>query len=218
MIITEYISKNFQTINIKSSIEKAKSLMFEQQVNHLPVLNEGKLLGNLNASLVSKINPEDTIDKYIVELEDFYLHNTVLIFDSLKSFSDNETNVLPILNDKEEYLGVVLEETIIDEFSSLPFISDYGWFIGITTPIKKYSISEISNIVESNNGQILGLTVVKTDLETTQILLKIKAENISSIGDTFERFGYIITNRYFEDIKKELLKDRYNQLQKFMEV
>ena len=88
----------------------------------------------------------------------------------------------------------------------------------ISTHIKKYSTSEIANIVESNNGRILGLLLVNTDEDSTQIVLKLSAENISSIGDTFERFGYQISNKYFEDSKQELLKERFDQLQKFMEV
>ncbi len=217
MIITNYISKVSPLSGI-DTVKKAKQLMLDLKLTHLPVVNKGKLIGNISLEAIRSLHKEDSIKDHLIELEQFYLYEKALIFDSLRVFSDNETNIIPVINAKEKLLGVVLEEDVIEEFATFPFVTEFGVFMTVTTPIQKYSISEVANIVESNNGRILGLMVINTDEETTRISLKINAENISSIGDTFERFGYQISNKYFEDSKQELLKDRFDQLQKFMEV
>ena len=169
-------------------------------------------------NIVKDLKKTDILKDHLLDLEQFYLFDNAILFDSLHVFSENETNLIPIISFKEEFLGVVLEETVIEELASFQFTTEYGVYMIISTPIKKYSTSEIANIVESNNGRILGLLLVNTDEDSTQIVLKLSAENISSIGDTFERFGYQISNKYFEDSKQELLKERFDQLQKFMEV
>ncbi len=212
------MSKNISPLSGNDTVKKAKQEMLDLKLTHLPVVNKGKLAGNISLGIIRSLQKEDLIKDHLIELEQFFLFEKALIFDSLRVFSENETNVIPIINAKEKLLGVVLEEDVVEEFATFPFVTEFGFFMTVITPIQKYSISEVANIVESNNGRILGLMVTNTDEETTKISLKINAENISSIGDTFERFGYQISNKYFEDSKQELLKDRFDQLQKFMEV
>ena len=218
MIITNYISSDVLILYENDTIERAERLMIDLGVSHYPVINKGRVIGNIGLNIVRDIKKTDILKDHLLDLEQFYLFDNAILFDSLHVFSENETNLIPIISFKEEFLGVVLEETVIEELASFQFTTEYGVYMIISTPIKKYSTSEIANIVESNNGRILGLLLVNTDEDSTQIVLKLSAENISSIGDTFERFGYQISNKYFEDSKQELLKERFDQLQKFMEV
>jgi CBS domain-containing protein len=218
MIITNYISNDVLTLYESDTVAKAEQLMIDLGVNHYPVISKGKVKGNIGWNIIRDLGKSELLKDHLLDLEPFYLHDNSILFDSLHVFSENETNIIPIISFKEKFLGVVLEETVIEELASFQFITEFGVYMIITTPIKKYSTSEIANIVESNNGRILGMLLANTDEDSTQIILKISAENINSIGDTFERFGYQISNKYFEDSKQELLKERYDQLQKFMEV
>ncbi|CVK16640.1 CBS domain-containing protein [Apibacter mensalis] len=218
MIITNYISNDVLTLYESDTVAKAEQLMIDLGVSHYPVISKGKVKGNIGWNIIRDLGKSESLKDHLLDLEPFYLHDNSILFDSLHVFSENETNIIPIISFKEKFLGVVLEETVIEELASFQFITEFGVYMIITTPIKKYSTSEIANIVESNNGRILGMLLANTDEDSTQIILKISAENINSIGDTFERFGYQISNKYFEDSKQELLKERYDQLQKFMEV
>ncbi|PQL93634.1 CBS domain-containing protein [Apibacter adventoris] len=219
MIITDYIFKNVSPLYEEDTVEKAEDIMLTYKLSHLPVISEKKkLLGNISFEIIKNLEKKEVIINHLIELEEFFLYQSSIIFDSIKIFSDNATNIIPIIDTKENYLGVVLEEDIIEEFATYAVINDFGVYMTLTTPIQKYSISEVANIVESNNGKILGLMVTKIDEETTKITLKIQSENISSIGDTFERFGYHISNKYFEDSKQELLKNRFDHFQRFLEV
>ena len=218
MIITNYISNDVLSLYENDSVARAEQLMIDLGVSHYPVISKGRVKGNIGLNIIRDLDKSESLKDHLLDLEQFYLLDSAILFDSLRVFSENETNIIPILSYQEKFLGVVLEETVIDELASFQFTTEYGVYMIITTPIKKYSTSEIANIVESNNGRILGMLLVNTDEDSTQIVLKISAENISSIGDTFERFGYQISNKYFEDSKQELLKERFDQLQKFMEV
>lgn len=219
MIITDYIFKKIPPLYKDDTLGKAKENMLTYKLSHLPVISDKrKLLGNLSFDIIKNLEDNQIINDHLIELEEFFLFEHSIIFDSIKVFSDNATNIIPVIDPKEKFLGVVLEEEIIEEFATYTFVTDFGVYMTLTTPIQKYSISEVANIVEINNGKILGLMVTKIDEETTKIALKIQAENISSIGDTFERFGYHISNKYFEDSKQELLKSRYDQFQRFLKV
>jgi len=218
MIIMDYLSKKVFPLTENSTIQAIEQQMSDFNLTHLPVVKNEKLLGNLNNREIQNLNPNELIENQRVGLENFYLSNEADLFDSFPVFSENEANIIPILDKDEKYSGVLLAEDVIDKFADFPFITEYGAYLTLTTPILKYSISEIANIVESNNGKILGLMLISYDENAAIISLKIRTENLKLIGDAFERYGYRISNKYWEDSKQELLRSRFKQLQKFIEV
>jgi hypothetical protein len=56
--------------------------------------------------------------------------------------------------------------------------------------IQDYSMSQVTQIVESNNGKLLGLLISEADLDTVQITLKISLGPANDIIQTFRRYGY----------------------------
>ena len=42
-------------------------------------------------------------------------------------------------------------------------------------------------------------------------------DNLSSIDETFDRFGYHVVHKFYNDEKEELIKDRYQYFQKYLE-
>lgn len=220
MNITDYINKDIKSIQEDSLAYDVLQLMIDTKLSHIPVTKDGKLIGNLRFESIAEVKKDslEKISDFIPDLEKFQLFNNATLFDSVPVFSVYDTNIIPIIDSKELFLGTVLSEDIITEFSTYSFITEPGAYMLLTTPIKNYSISEIANIVESNNGKILGLMVTKIHEDNTYIALKINAENLSSIGETFERYNYQVKNKFFEDTKTKLLKERFQQLQKFMEV
>ncbi|MNX95696.1 hypothetical protein D3C86_1279810 [compost metagenome] len=81
-----------------------------------------------------------------------------------------------------------------------------------------YSMTEISQIVESNNAKIYGTFISAIKEDSIEITLKISNENLSSIDETFERYGYTVVTKHYDDEKEELLKDRFGFFQKFLEI
>ena len=47
--------------------------------------------------------------------------------------------------------------------------------------------------------------------------MKINHDNLSSIDETFDRFGYHVVHKFYNDEKEELIKDRYQYFQKYLE-
>ncbi|MDR3273494.1 MAG: CBS domain-containing protein [Flavobacteriaceae bacterium] len=218
MIIAEYLSKEIFPLAENSSIQEAERQIVDFRLTHLPVVKDGKLLGSLNSREIQGLNSNELIKNHWVELEKFSLSGEADLFDAFPIFSEYEANIIPVLDKEEKYIGVLLSEDIIYKVADFPFITEFGAYLTLTTPIQKYSISEIANIVESNNGKILGLMLVGYNENKAVIALKVSIEHLKSIGDAFERYGYRISNKYWEDSKQELLRDRFKQLQKFIEV
>ena len=83
---------------------------------------------------------------------------------------------------------------------------------------KEYSASEVSQIVESNNGKLLGLYVSQESSDLTQVTVKISSEDINEIIQTFRRYNYNIISQHEDDFYLQDLKDRSDYLQKYLDM
>jgi hypothetical protein len=69
-------------------------------------------------------------------------------------------------------------------------------------------MSQITQIIESNNGKLLGLFVSEADVENVQITIKIAIGAMNDIIQTFRRYNYEIVSEHQEDNYLNSLKER----------
>ena len=86
------------------------------------------------------------------------------------------------------------------------------------TNITEYSFSQISQIVEGNNGRILGLFISDSTNGKIQITLKIAAGGMNEIIQTFRRYDYEIVSNHEEDNYINNLKERSEYLDKYLNI
>ena len=81
-----------------------------------------------------------------------------------------------------------------------------------------YSLSQISQIIESNDAKVLSLyTHVPKDLEVYEVTLKVNVTDISSIIETFVRYDYVIKAVYMDDsLLNHMYSERYELFMKYM--
>ena len=96
------------------------------------------------------------MNEYLYSLEGFFVRKDTNWLDILESFAKNNSNIMPVLDDNNNYLGLFELGDIITLFNETPFLSEPGNILIVEKGIQDYSFSEISQIVESNNAKILG--------------------------------------------------------------
>jgi hypothetical protein len=79
-------------------------------------------------------------------------------------------------------------------------------------------MTEIANIVESNNSKFYGAFISHMSDDVIQVTIKISNENLSTIDETFDRYDYRIVQKYYSDEKSDLFQDRFGFFQKFIEI
>ena len=78
--------------------------------------------------------------------------------------------------------------------------------------------SEISQIVESNNGRILSLYVASSDNNTRlRVTLKLNLTDLTSILETFNRYNYTVVSSHMssEDLD-EFYQERFDVFLKYL--
>ena len=216
MFIKDYISKDYQAFNTSDRIEDANEFAKEFGYTHIFVKKKGIYQGAISQSFLEE-SPDGDLNSLAIHFERFAIIEDGNLLDSIKLFHTFNSNVVPVISKTEKYLGYLSCDDIFSEFSKYPLFSENGAIMIVQTTDRTYSFTEISKIVESNNGKIFGTYINKITDDFTQITLKITTDNLVSIQETFERYGYIIVHKYFNDEKDDLMKERFGFFQKYLE-
>lgn len=217
MFIKDYISKDYPAFYTSDAIEEANEVAKEFGYTHVFIKKKGALLGALSQSFLED-SPEGSLESLEIHFEKFALLEDGNLLDAIRLFHVFNTNIIPIINKEEKYLGYLSSDDIFNEFSKYPLFSETGALLIVQASSKNYSFNEVTRIVESNNGKIYGCYISAILDDEVQITLKISSDNLSSIDETFERYGYLVVHKYYNDEKEDLIKDRYEFLQKYLEI
>ena len=125
---------------------------------------------------------------------------------------------MPVLNDKNEYLGYYELNDIIGLFNDTPFFSEPGGILIVEKGLNDFSFSEVSQIVESNDGKLLGCFISKIEKDVAQITIKIGNTGLNDIIQSFRRYSYNIVSGHEEDTYIENLKERSEYLNKYLNI
>ncbi len=217
MNMQEYILNEIKSIGLNRQVKRAKEICKGLPVTHIPVVENNRLIGCFLESDIQTYENEETLLKEISHLLDFfYVNDDISLLELIKQFADHDCNIIPVLNKEKEYLGYFELSDILDLFSEHPFLLEHGTMLVVEKFHKDYSFSEISQIVESNNGKILGLYISSKNGDTTQITLKIISEDINEIIQTFRRYNYNVLSEHEDDFYLQDLKDRSEYLQRYL--
>ena len=212
--INDYINNDYKAIESSETIENVQDFFSEVSYSHFPVVEEGIYIGSIAADDIETFDLDKKIKEYRYTLEGFYARKNMIWLDVLEVFAKNHSNVVPILDDANSYVGYYELEDIVKFFHETPFLKEQGGIIIIKTSLLNFSMSQITQIVESNNGKLLGLFVSDSDATTVEITVKIALGGVNEIIQTFRRYNYEIISEHNDDNYLNNLKERSEYLDK----
>jgi len=219
MKTTPYILTDFKAFTLQTKIAKIKAFFKENTYSHFPVISNKKLVGLISETDIQGIHKdEDTLEKYQYLLKLFYTEEHTNFLEILNVFAINETNLVPVVTKEQNYVGYYDLIDILHIYNNSPFLSNEGTIIILEKEVRDYSFSEICQIVESNNGRVLGIFISKTTPSSVTITLKFNASEVNEIIQSFRRFDYHVVSKHKEDFLLEELKDRTDYLQKYLNI
>ncbi|CAI8169886.1 MAG: Uncharacterised protein [Polaribacter sp. SA4-10] len=217
MNITNYILKDIKSLTPKSTVKNAQNLFKRYPVTHFNLVEEGVLLGSFSESDIQTIENEKAfLTDYKYLLSHFYANEKATVLELLKIFADNDCTIVPVLGSNKQYLGYYDLCDILSIFSTSPFMIEVSETLIVEALESDFSMSRISQIVESNGGKLLGSFISEKKTDFVQVTLKIVTEEINEIIQTFRRYDYDIISSHDNDVYLEDLKNRSQYLHKYL--
>ena len=216
--LISYINNEIKPLKHTDSIAEAQDLFLDFPYTHFPITEDGVYIGCVSKESVELLNSNSIINDSRFHFERFFVRTTTIWLDVLEIFARNESNLIPVLDDKNAYLGYYELEDVIRFFHETPFLKEEGGIIVVEKESDKFSMSQVAQIVESNNGKLLGLFVSEANTENVQITIKISLGGMNDIIQTFRRYNYEIISEHQEDNYINNLKERSDYLDKYLNI
>jgi acetoin utilization protein AcuB len=199
MIAEELINHMIPPLKVTDDAHKAIVWMEEFRCNHLPVVDEGQLLGFISEEIILESND---------------------IYDILRIAGENKLQIVAVLNDDQQYVGVITVQDIMASFAQTAAVKMQGGILVLSMDLIDYSMAEISRLVEENKAKIISSTMVEDAMDRGKIkvTLKINQLDLSRIVATLERFNYRVIGRYQEIRNEPVDNDRIDMLLKYLNI
>ncbi len=216
MPLSEYIINDIKPLKVTSNIGDVQQLFNQLTYSHIPIQKDNVYIGCISETDAHCFDSDKSITEYLYTLEGFFVRSSTLWLDVLEAFAQKDTNIMPVLGDKNEYLGYYELNDIISMFNQTPFFAEPGGILIVEKGYNDYSFSEVCQIAESNNVKLLGAFISKAENDMVQITLKIGSKGLNDIIQSFRRYSYNIISGHEDDTFVQNLKERSDYLNKYL--
>ncbi|MCA1750407.1 MAG: CBS domain-containing protein [Cryomorphaceae bacterium] len=214
----DLISDEIPTLEGSDSGLFAMQLLDEYKMKHLPVVEHNRLLGMISDTAVYEIdNHEAPLREMKDHLQQVHVVQDQHVYDLVKAAADFQLSAVPIIDGNGNYVGVVSIYCLVRELARISAINDPGAIIVLEVPQKDYSLSEISQIVESNDARIISANVTSTpDSTKLDVTLKINLNNIEGIIQALNRYEYVVSASYHQAGYDDMMRNRFDELMRYL--
>ena len=216
--LSDYINNDFKAIESSENIANVQDFFAEINFSHFPIIEENIYIGCIGADDVDNFDTDKKVANYRYALEGFFARTSMIWIDVMEVFARNHTNIMPVLDEENRYVGYYEINDVINFFTETPFLKELGNIIIIEKPVADYSMAQITQIIESNNGKLLGAFISSSTFDKIQITVKIGLGTINEILQTFRRYDYEIISNHKEDNYLTNLKERSDYLDKYLNI
>jgi acetoin utilization protein AcuB len=219
MVALDLISDIIPSLKTSDTGQTALNLMEIYRISHLPIVNNLDFLGLISDSDIYDMNqPAEPIGNHELTLLKPYVRDDQHLFEVIGLAARMKLTVVPVLNDKNHYIGVITTSDLIRHIAGISSMDQPGGIIVLEMIERDYSLSQIAQIIESNNIKVLSMYITSpADSTRLEVTLKVNTTDLLAVIRTFERYNYdvktwITTN----DSLDRFYSERFDLLMKYL--
>ena len=221
MLAKDLISETVPPLRTSDTGVKALSWMEIFRISHLPIVNNKAFLGLISDKDIYDLNMADEpIGNHDLSLFSPYVFLHQHIYEVIALVANLKLSVVPVLDENNNYQGLITINDLMQHAAKIMAVENPGGIIVLEMNQNDYSLSQIAQIVESNDAKILSsYLVAPPDSIKLEITLKINRADVQPILQTFERYNYDIKATYNETEELDnLLNNRYEEFMRYLDI
>ncbi len=221
MLAKDLVSDVIPALRTSDTGARALSWMEIFRISHLPIVNNQEFLGLISDTDIYDLGMTDEpIGNHKLSLFSPFVYAGQHIYEIIEIASRLKLTVIPVLDDNKNYIGLIGQADLVDRFAELTAASEPGGLIILEMNHHDYSLSQIAQIVESNNARILSLYITNNEESTLmEVTIKINNTDLTSVIKTFDRYNYNIKASIMDDENLDhFYQNRYEQFMRYLNV
>jgi acetoin utilization protein AcuB len=221
MVANDLISEVIPSLKTSDLGQTALNWMEIFKISHLPIVNNQEFLGLISDTDIYDMNqPNEPIGNHALTLFKPFVTSEQHIFEVIGLASRLKLSVVPVLDTKNNYKGVITSNDLIRHIAGISSMDQPGAIIVLEVIERDYSLSQIAQIVESNNVKILSMYITSSPASTLlEVTLKVNTSDLMSVIRTFERYNYEVKTWVTEnDSMDRFYSERIDLLMKYLNI
>jgi len=221
MVAKDLISEVIPSLKTSDLGQTALNWMEIFRISHLPIVNNQDFLGLISDADIYDMNqPEEPIGNHSLTLFKPYVDAEQHIFEVIGLASRLKLSIVPVLDSNNHFKGVITTSDLIRHMAGISSMDQPGGIIVLELIERDYSLSQIAQIVESNNIKVLSMYITSPPESTKlEVTLKVNTGDLVSVIRTFERYNYEVktwvTN---SDSMDRFYSERFDLLMKYLNI
>jgi len=220
MFAYELISDSIPPLKTSDTVQKVQDRMAEFRVNHLPVVNHKQFLGLISDEDLIEVQDTSTqVGSLSLSIHNPFVFEDQHIYDVIRLFYEQKISLVPVLDYNKNYRGLISINSMMEYMATITSVKEPGGIIVLEITNRNNSLAHISQIIESDNAQILSSYVQSfPDSTKLEITLKLNRTDLSSIIASFLRYDYHIKATFNDTKSYDGTSDRYDQLMNYLDI
>jgi CBS domain-containing protein len=214
------MAQDIAPLTVEQTGKDAFHAMNEYHVRHLPVVQEGRLIGIVCEEDIFNHKLNDPLAKYDFSLmHRHFVRHTDHIFDVMRIMSENRLTVVPVVDESNNYVGLIALSDLLRFFAQSTSLTEPGSVIVLEISRRDYSLALLARVVEEENAKILAAFVTSSpDSERLEITLKLSTQNLGRVLAALTRYEYDVKYTFTESDYTDALRERYESLMTYLNV
>ncbi len=221
MLAKDLISDIIPSLKTSDTGLDALNWMEVFRVSHLPIVNNNIFLGLINDLDIYDLNRADEpLGDHRLSLSKPYVFYYQHIYEVIEIAARLKLTVIPVLNEQNEYLGLICQSDLLQRFADLTATHTPGGIIELEINHRDYSLAEIARIVEDSDAQILSSYMGDSGVNNQLLVtIKLNRTEIAPVVKAFERYGYKIRNSFSaNDSMDDGARKNYDSLMRYLSI
>jgi acetoin utilization protein AcuB len=221
MVAKDLISEMIPSLKTSDSGQTALNWMEIFRISHLPIVNNLDFLGLISDTDIYDMNqPEEPIGNHSLTLIKPYVTTEQHLFEVIGLASRLKLTVVPVLDEHSHYKGVITTNDLVRYLAGISSMDQQGGIIVLEIIERDYSLSQIAQIVESNNVKVLSMYITSPpDSTRLEVTIKVNTNELASMIRTFERYNYDVkTWVTSDDSMDRFYSERFDLLMKYLNI
>lgn len=207
MLVKDYMSKNLVTISKGTKIFDAVELMNQKRIHRIPVIEDNAIIGLITEGTIQEAMPSKATSLSVYEanyllnktkVEDVMIREVETILDNclleeaIFKMRKHKINVLPVLNEKKELVGIITNNDIFDAFLSITGYKKPGTRVAIKIKEDHEGIlADLTKIFADNHLNIIQIVVYRKD-SIPIVVIQTTSEENQKVNDVLKTAGYYV--------------------------
>lgn len=189
------------------------------RISHLPLVNNSEYLGLISDKDIYDLGLEMCkLEAQSGTLPHPFIRDNQHIYEVAQKMLEQSISTIPVLEQNDKYIGLITINDLAIKIAELFLVNEQGAVIVLEINNADYSLSQIAQIVESNNAKILSFYTRHIE-NTSQmhVSLKLNITDVSAIIQTFFRYNYNISAVYLDDsLINDMYAERFDLFMKYL--